>query len=653
MLEKALINSTIDSVILKLKENDRITGEEIEQLQKSFDSQNLVIGVVGKMKAGKSSLVNAVVFADNTLPSGAQPITVTLTEISYAEKDEVEITLLSSDDIRDLKEKAAYTGNDVLMIDKAKNAKYTLEHFSTDYEKIIKGNDKLNVQLTELENFVSAGGKYSGLAKQVSIRIKNENLKGITIIDTPGFNDPIASRGETTCKCLSRCNVILFVHNEDGYDQIDEELLKNQIEYAGISDLVDIFNKVDLLHMSFSEWDDQKEYYLEKRDEYIEKLAKDSNVREVIEKGKAVLTSSLMALCGQIAPDKRSNWIKQSRATYEEEYDEFCNVDEGSSLNDLLIQYSNINAVISEINRIGRSSATFLLEAPLKTLKGKLDAIVDVVKLEIEGCNAKISSYDASIKTANGEIEDIENYSKEILSQIENNPLDSKIQLRINKTFTDLCTQRSLKSSSEFTKENYPEPEILTTGVKKQNVAQFNLCISNFEDIIRDSLNDLLNSLKSIINEYVGELTEMLVKKKISEENRKLFKQGLINELSGRLNAVTVAIASHTIDKAPAGQQMHWSLFKTTFEKTFSDSYFNQLLEEVRQATSRNKGVCDPSIPKYKILKLIDELKTTLALSPEEKENAKKEEQHKVANLTNELQSYKDYSKTITTLLKS
>lgn len=89
------------------------------------------------------------------------------------------------------------------------------------------------------------------MAKQVSIRIKNENLKGITIIDTPGFNDPIASRGETTCKCLSRCNVILFVHNEDGYDQIDEELLKNQIEYAGISDLVDIFNKVDLLHMSF------------------------------------------------------------------------------------------------------------------------------------------------------------------------------------------------------------------------------------------------------------------------------------------------------------------------------------------------------------------------------------------------------------------
>ena len=119
---------------------------------------------------------------------------------------------MSSDDIRDLKEKAAYTGDDVLMIDKAKNAKYTLEHFPTDYEKIIKGNDKLNVQLTELENFVSAGGKYSGLAKQVSIRIKNENLKGITIIDTPGFNDPMHQEAKQHASvCLDATLFSLFI----------------------------------------------------------------------------------------------------------------------------------------------------------------------------------------------------------------------------------------------------------------------------------------------------------------------------------------------------------------------------------------------------------------------------------------------------------
>lgn len=165
MLEKALISNTVDSVIVGLKKNGRITDEEICQLRKAFDTQKLVIGVVGKMKAGKSSLVNAAIFADNILPSGSQPITVTLTEISYAENDEVEITLLTSDDIAELNETAAYTGDDPLLVDRAQNAKYTLEHFPEDYKKIIAGNSKLNVQLSELVNYVSAGGKYSGLAK--------------------------------------------------------------------------------------------------------------------------------------------------------------------------------------------------------------------------------------------------------------------------------------------------------------------------------------------------------------------------------------------------------------------------------------------------------------------------------------------------------
>lgn len=652
MLEKALISNTVDSVIVGLKKNGRITDEEICQLRKAFDTQNLVIGVVGKMKAGKSSLVNAAIFADNILPSGAQPITVTLTEISYAENDEVEITLLTSDDIAELNETAAYTGDDPLLVDRAQNAKYTLEHFPENYKKIITGNSKLNVQLSELENYVSEGGKYSGLAKLVSIKIKNENLKGITIIDTPGFNDPISSRGETTYKCLSRCNVILFVHNEDGYDQTDEELLRNQIEYAGISDMVDVFNKVDLLHMSFSEWEDQKDYLLEKRNEYIEKFSSESNIREMVEKSEAVLTSSLMALCGQISPDKRSNWIKLSRSNFEEEYDEFCNVNDGTSLDELFVQYSNINSVVSEVNRIGRNSSAYLLEAPLKTLKGKLDAVIDFVNSEIEERKAKVATYDASITSLNKEIDDLKNYGNDIKSQIETYPLESKVMSAINKTFTDLCTKRSRMATSEFTKESYREPNLLSRGITKQNIALYNLCVSNFEDIIRDSLNDLINSLKSLINEYVGDLTEMLVKNKISESSRKLFKQGLINDLSGKLNLVCIAIESHAIGKVPTGHAMQWSLFKTNFEMTFSDSYFNQILAGIREHTNPKNGICDSSMPIEKFWSLIDDIKLTLELAPEEKGQAKNVELEKIDSLNSELNFYKDSVKEIMNLLK-
>lgn len=652
MLEKALINSTVDSIVAKLKENGRITDGEISQLKKVFDSQNLVIGVVGKMKAGKSSLVNASIFADEILPAGSQPVTVTLTQISFSEDNKVEITLLSPEDITDLKEKAAYQGDDALLIEQSKNASQTLNSFPDNYENLITSKSCIKGTLSDLDEFVSAGGKYSGLAKQVFIGINNECLKGITIIDTPGFNDPVSSRGETTCKCLSSCNVILFVHNEDGYDQSDENLLKNQIEYAGISDMVDVFNKIDILHMPFSEWDDQKEYYIEKRDEYLDKLPEGSNVFEIVKKSEAILVSSLMALCGQIQPEKRSKWIKRSRSEYEEEYEEFYDISDNENLDALLIKFSNINAVIAAINKIGRNSAIYLLEAPLKTLKGKLDAVINSVESEIEEKEAKISSYDANIKSDKDEIQDLEEYCNGIKSHISTYPLESKIQTSINDTFSKLCAIRSKKSSSEFTEENYHEPDILTKGVKKQNVAQYNLFVSNFEDILRDSLNDLIRSIKTIINEYVGNLTEMLIQKKISEETRKLFKQGLINDLSSKLNGIIVAITSHVIDDVPIGKQTNWSLFKTNFEKTFSDTYLNQLLDDIREQTSPHDGICDPSIPMYKITELVSEIILSLQSSPEQKQQAKNDEQRKLDALYNEIQFYKGYSCKITNLLK-
>ena len=158
--------------------------------------------------------------------------------------------------------------------------------------------------------------------------------------------------------------------------------------------------------------------------------------------------------------------------------------------------------------------------------------------------------------------------------------------------------------------------------------------------------------MKSLINEYVGDLTEMLVKNKISEANRKLFKQGLINDLSGKLNQVVIAIESHAIDEIPTGHTMQWSLFKTNFELTFSDSYFNQMLADIRQVTNHKNGICNSSIPIVRFSSLISDIKLTLELAPEEKGQAKNVELEKIDSLKSELNFYKDSVKEIVNLLK-
>ena len=139
---------------------------------------------------------------------------------------------------------------------------------------------------------------------------------------------------------------------------------------------------------------------------------------------------------------------------------------------------------------------------------------------------------------------------------------------------------------------------------------------------------------------------------RLNEETRKLFKQGLINDLSSKLNGIIVAITSHVIDDVPIGKQTNWSLFKTNFEKTFSDTYLNQLLDDIREQTSPHDGICDPSIPMYKITELVSEIILSLQSSPEQKQQAKNDEQRKLDALNNEIQFYKGYSCKITNLLK-
>lgn len=203
MLERAEIKNRISSILDELKKSGRIDETYCQELDKSFEDQNLYIGVVGKMKAGKSSLVNAVIFGDNILPTGLAPVTVTLTEVTYGEQEKVEVTLMTKQDIEDLRNKANYTGNDAMLVSKAKSAKDTLENLTPDYGKYV-GQPVQTINISDLKEYVAAGGKFCGLAKSVKIFLNNDSLKGITIIGTPGFNDPIASRGEINEKCIGQ-----------------------------------------------------------------------------------------------------------------------------------------------------------------------------------------------------------------------------------------------------------------------------------------------------------------------------------------------------------------------------------------------------------------------------------------------------------------
>jgi len=631
MLEKNKINRTIDAIINSLKESGRIDDKYIEDFKKSFDSQFLKIGVVGKMKAGKSSLVNAIVFGADVLPTGSEPVTVTLTEISYSDnnEDSAEIEFITEQDVKDLKEQIAYTGTDENLLKKKANAQETLDNLPHNYDQMInRGKEKISLE--RLQEYVSSSGKFSGLAKFVHVYKNNENLKGLEIIDTPGFNDPISSRGEATKNFLGKCHVVLFVHNEDGYDQTDCSLLSDQIEYAGISELVDVFNRVDILDIPLNAWDEQLEYLLERRKEYFRQLPSNGNVEHIISKSHAVITSSLMALCGLIDRADRTPFIKQSISRYEEMYNELCEPFQNETLEDRLVKFSNINKIISDIDRIGRNSTNYLLEGPLMTIKGKLESIVETINSDIEECQAKIDSLSTSYETAQNDLREMESFMREMRERILGNDLNTQLQSLVNDTYLNLCKDRLEDASKEFTEEQYPDPVFGSRGVTKQNIGNYNTFVTSFESKLRNYENNLVSSFRSHAKENIRSMVSSLVNVHISEPRRKIFEIIVQKGMFELIDELILIIDSHVISNIPVGNQKQWSLLKTNFFETFDDNYFNS---ELKQFRDQAKDISDPGLVIAALQHLEDELRDEMQTTPIQKEHDMRE----AANMLNAL----------------
>ena len=99
----------VDSVSASLDENEFLSQEKIrEDFSKNTANERLLrIGIVGAVKAGKSSLLNALFFDGNDiLPKAATPMTAALTELSYGEKCEISVDFFTENDVLNLKEKS-------------------------------------------------------------------------------------------------------------------------------------------------------------------------------------------------------------------------------------------------------------------------------------------------------------------------------------------------------------------------------------------------------------------------------------------------------------------------------------------------------------------------------------------------------------------
>lgn len=125
--KSALIEKTLQEQGLQeragpfISENAVIKTEELEKTLKEMQAKDrdLKVGIIGHVKAGKSSLLNALIFEGvEVLPKAATPITASLTILKYAQNLSAEAQFYSQKDILEIKnEHARYEKEFQRMVD--------------------------------------------------------------------------------------------------------------------------------------------------------------------------------------------------------------------------------------------------------------------------------------------------------------------------------------------------------------------------------------------------------------------------------------------------------------------------------------------------------------------------------------------------------
>ncbi len=153
--KSALIEKTLQEQGLQeragpfISDNAVIKTEELEKTLKEMQDtdRNLKVGIIGRVKAGKSSLLNALIFEGvEVLPKAATPMTASLTILKYADTLSAEVEFYSPKDIAELENE---------------HERYVREFNKIVGEEVKKQKEKQSLANRAKEGFKSFGKAFS------------------------------------------------------------------------------------------------------------------------------------------------------------------------------------------------------------------------------------------------------------------------------------------------------------------------------------------------------------------------------------------------------------------------------------------------------------------------------------------------------------
>lgn len=376
------------------KSNNATKGNTIslEEIKEKLEKDTLTIGVIGQMKCGKSTFLNSFVFEDDILPAATTPMTAALSVITYGEKEHITAEFYTKDEWEEQKMQASRDENDAAnSLDESK-IKAAKELVSKATKLGSSLNDLLGKtqedSFNNLIEYVGADGKFVSITKSVTIYYPKDYLKGVEIVDTPGFNDPIVSREERTKDFLKKADVvIMMLYAGRPFDATDRDIIFKNVRQCGIGKVLVGINKYDIPYCSETNPEDEnqiKEYVKAE----IRKACRDCNdntLVEILNDVEPIPLSAEMALLSKLPMSKITSTESLNFA-----FKRHCS-NFGISTQAELYQWSHLNDFISAVKRLIENEKNKILFAkPLNAIMAAGDKKKSDNDNELNLINSKI-----------------------------------------------------------------------------------------------------------------------------------------------------------------------------------------------------------------------------------------------------------------------
>lgn len=519
--------------VSKAHEFGWIDETRYKEIIDKINNDILTIGVIGQMKCGKSTFLNSFVFEDEVLPSATTPMTAALSVITYGESKKIVAEFYNEDEWEEMKAQASRNLDEVsgnsLQESKVKAAKELVEKSaklgSSIKDLLTKGKQEDSFE--HLIEYVGAEGKYVAITKSVVIYYPKEYLKGVEIVDTPGFNDPIVSREERTNEFLKKADVvIMMLYAGRPFDSTDRDIIFTNVRQCGIGKVIIGINKYDIPYENGETEDEIKEYVKSELKKAC-KLCDDNTLVEILDETEPIPISAEMALLSEL-PMAKINSEEHLDFSWKRSCDTF-EISNQKEMRDKSHITDLINAVKSLLEK---EKDEILFKKPINAILAagheKKDAIEKSLREaeillsnlskpndELEECLDNLNRAKRRLDKKIEALDDVMNDKFKNLVRIGKNNLEDIVDASCNRMESIINNWPKVKSVDVIKPDLEKETQRLMTRDIKRAVEEMS---SSAERNIKIAVQDFMTDAEEILMKYLPEVDSNDVVRSVSSK---------------------------------------------------------------------------------------------------------------------------------------